>query len=66
VALAGNNLEKLPMEMAACKNLELLRISANKLTEFPNWLLELPKLAWLACSGNPFCKTPILKRITFN
>jgi len=35
-------------------NLELVRISANQLTECPDQLLALPKLAWLAFSGNPF------------
>jgi serine/threonine protein kinase len=38
--------------MAECKNLELIRLAANKLTELPDWLFELPKLAWLAFSGN--------------
>lgn len=57
VALAGNQLSALPVEMQNCRNLELLRISANNLMELPNWLLELPKLSWLAFAGNPFCKT---------
>lgn len=52
-ALAGNHLEKLPEEMAACRNLELLRLSANNLREIPAWLWNLPKLSWLAFSGNP-------------
>jgi tRNA A-37 threonylcarbamoyl transferase component Bud32 len=52
-ALAGNRLEKLPDEMAACRNLELLRLSANNLQEIPSWLWSLPKLSWLAFSGNP-------------
>ncbi len=51
--LAGNRIETLPDEMATCKNLELLRLSANQLTELPLWLLQLPKLSWLAFSGNP-------------
>ncbi len=54
LALAGNKLIELPESMANCKNLELVRISANQLTYLPNWLLQLPKLAWLAFSGNPF------------
>lgn len=53
LALAGNRLRALPVEMATCHNLELLRISANRLTELPEWLLELPRLTWLACAGNP-------------
>lgn len=51
--LAGNRLEKLPDEMAECRNLELLRLSANNLQEIPSWLWNLPKLSWLAFSGNP-------------
>lgn len=52
-ALAGNRLEKLPDEMAQCQNLELLRLSANNLQKIPEWLWTLPKLSWLAFSGNP-------------
>ena len=36
------------------KNLELIRLSANKLKALPDWLIQLPKLAWFACSGNDF------------
>jgi serine/threonine protein kinase len=32
----------------------LLRISANQLAELPDWLLRMPRLAWLAFAGNPF------------
>lgn len=52
-ALAGNRLETLPDEMAMCRNLELLRLSANNLQAIPSWLWSLPKLSWLAFSGNP-------------
>ena len=51
--VAGNNIEFLPQEMQECKNLELIRLSANNLKEIPSWLLRLPKLSWLAFSGNP-------------
>ena len=51
--LAGNHLTALPLELAQCQQLELLRISANQLTALPGWLLALPRLAWLACAGNP-------------
>lgn len=54
LALAGNRLVKLPESMADCKNLELARLSANDLIEMPDWLFQLPKLAWLAFSGNAF------------
>ena len=51
--LAGNKLQDLPASMAACTKLELLRISANRFTCLPHWLLSLPRLAWLAYAGNP-------------
>lgn len=54
--LSGNQLMQLPNTFNKCNNLELLRIAANKLTSFPTCLLSLPKLSWLAYSGNPFCK----------
>jgi len=53
--LAGNQLRSLPPEMVACQNLELIRLAANRLEVLPEWLLSLPRLAWLAYSGNPFC-----------
>ncbi|WP_042722249.1 leucine-rich repeat-containing protein kinase family protein, partial [Flavobacterium sp. B17] len=52
--LAGNRLKALPSSLANCKNLELLRIAANQLDELPQWLLSMPKLSWLAFSGNKF------------
>jgi hypothetical protein len=54
LALAGNQLTELPESMSACKNLELARLSANNLTAMPDWLFQLPKLSWLAFSGNDF------------
>lgn len=53
--LSGNQISELPKSFSKCTNLELLRIAANKLTSFPILLLSLPKLSWLAYSGNPFC-----------
>ncbi|MEZ9199022.1 leucine-rich repeat-containing protein kinase family protein [Shewanella sp. 10N.286.54.B9] len=53
LALAGNKLSALPISMANCSNLELARLSANEFTQFPDWLFQLPKLAWLAVAGNP-------------
>jgi len=53
--LAGNRLRSLPQKLSNCRNLELLRISANQLDAFPEWLLDMPRLSWLAWSGNPFC-----------
>ena len=53
--LAGNRLQALPESLARCRKLELIRIAANRLEELPAWLLSLPRLSWLAYSGNPFC-----------
>lgn len=52
--LAGNQLESLPEEMAECKDIELIRLSVNRLKVLPHWLTRLPKLAWIAYSCNPF------------
>ncbi|MFQ2905872.1 leucine-rich repeat-containing protein kinase family protein [Aeromonas allosaccharophila] len=52
--LAGNRLRELPASLANCRKLELLRIAANRIERFPEWLLALPRLSWLAYSGNPF------------
>jgi hypothetical protein len=54
LALAGNRLTQLPESMANCRNLELARLSANELVAMPDWLFQLPKLSWLAFSGNAF------------
>jgi hypothetical protein len=51
--LAGNQLQQLPQELATCRNLELLRIAANRFERLPDWLFDMPRLAWLACAGNP-------------
>jgi hypothetical protein len=56
--LSGNRLTSLPEEMAACVNLELVRLAANRFESLPDWLLELPRLAWLAFAGNPLCREP--------
>ena len=56
--LAGNQLEVLPEAMASCLGLELLRISANRFKALPEWLLQLPRLTWLAFGGNPVSPAP--------
>ena len=56
--LAGNQLENLPEAMGGCVGLELLRISANRFTALPEWLLQLPRLTWLAFGGNPVSTAP--------
>ncbi|MFZ5438030.1 MAG: leucine-rich repeat-containing protein kinase family protein [Patescibacteria group bacterium] len=53
--LAGNQITAIPEEIIDCKNLALLRISANKLKKSPFSLIKkLPNLAWYADAGNPF------------
>jgi hypothetical protein len=56
--LAGNLLEVLPEAMRGCISLELLRISANRFKALPEWLLQLPRLTWLAFGGNPVSMVP--------
>ncbi|MEN9355621.1 MAG: hypothetical protein RL318_2946 [Fibrobacterota bacterium] len=53
--LAGNRLRCVPHSLSKCRNLELIRLAANRLEEFPAFLLSLPRLSWLALSGNPCC-----------
>lgn len=61
LALAGNKIPCLPQSMQHCQALELVRLSANKLTHIDNWLFELPKLTWLAFAGNDFNKSQSLQ-----
>jgi hypothetical protein len=56
--LAGNQLATLPEAMGGCIGLELLRISANRFEALPEWLLQLPRLTWLAFGGNPVSAAP--------
>ncbi len=56
--LAGNQLAVLPEAMRGCVGLELLRISANRFNVLPDWLLQLPRLTWLAFGGNPVSAAP--------
>ena len=65
--IAGNTLTSLPESMAKCRDLELIRLSANRLTEIPEWLLHLPKLSWLAFSGNPCAQSaePSIRGVDF-
>lgn len=62
--LAGNRLTKIPEELSLCYNLGLLRISANLLEALPPWLLHMPRLSWLAFSGNPFSEKPKAQAIS--
>ena len=52
--LAGNQLDALPDSLAGARNLELLRLAANRFEALPQWITELPRLAWLSWAGNPF------------
>ena len=57
--LANNELEALPgAGVAQLQSLELIRLANNRLTSLPTELLQLPKLAWLAISGNPLTPPP--------
>ena len=57
--LAGNRLSRLPLGLHRLQRLELVRLSANAFEQaeaaLPEALLGLPRLAWLAHAGNPFC-----------
>ncbi|RYH00412.1 hypothetical protein EON65_49465 [archaeon] len=50
--LSGNRLTHLPIELHHCRDLELCRLACNCLTHLPDWFVKLPKLTWLAYSGN--------------
>ena len=63
LALAGNQLTRLPNSMRHCQALELVRLSANNLAAIDDWLLELPKLSWLAFGGNQFNKAQSLENV---
>lgn len=56
--LANNLLRELPVSMVCCQALELLRLSNNQLSSIPDWLFELPKLAWLSLGDNPSVTAP--------
>jgi hypothetical protein len=62
--LSGNRLSTLPEELGNCQNLALLRIAANKLHELPQWIIMMPKLSWIAFSGNNFSKTPAVETLS--
>lgn len=53
VMLSNNRIAALPDSMQQCTEIELLRIANNNFSSIPSWLLALPKLAFLATSGNP-------------
>lgn len=51
--LSGNRLTALPIELSACRDLELIRLASNEIQSLPDWVCDLPKLSWIALSGNP-------------
>jgi len=54
--LANNKLAALPGSgVKFMSQLQLVRLANNRLQTLPRELLRLPKLAWLAVSGNPLC-----------
>lgn len=52
--LSGNHLQTLSKEILSCEDLQLLRLSINDLPKSPDWLFQLPRLAWYSDTGNPF------------
>jgi Leucine-rich repeat (LRR) protein len=61
--LSGNLLESLPDELQRCRELELIRLSVNRLRFLPSWLFTLPKLSWIALSSNDFHVKSTVDRI---
>lgn len=58
LALAANRLRSLPQAMEGCRSLQLLRLAANSFENAPpEWLFDLPALAWYGDAGNPFCES---------
>lgn len=51
--LTGNQFETVPECIRSCRQLQLLRLSLNRIAAVPRWLLRMPQLAWLAFAGNP-------------
>ncbi len=58
IMLAGNQLRTLPKELLDCQALEIVRFSVSQLPQSPNWLFELPNLAWYGDSSNPYSLSP--------
>lgn len=54
IMMAGNRLQWLPQELLACRKLEIVRFAVSDLAASPDWLLQLPNLAWYGDSSNPF------------
>ena len=52
--LSGNQIQHIPPEIRNCQQLELVRLACNQLPEPPLSLLQIPTLAWIALSNNPF------------
>lgn len=48
---------------AGIADLEMIRVAANNLEDFPSELLEHPKLAWIAVGSNPFAEVALERRL---
>jgi len=49
--------------VAGIEDLEMIRVAANCLEEFPAVLFEHPRLAWVAVGGNPFAEKTLQQRL---
>jgi Leucine-rich repeat (LRR) protein len=58
VSYHGGELEKIPEEVFACKNLKKLIFSSQKLKEFPKQIAQFTELTSLDLSMNPFVEIP--------
>jgi len=58
LTLADNMLEELPDELRRCQSLELIRLQANRFTNTPDLIAELPRLSWYTDSNNPSSLAP--------
>ena len=53
LAMSGNCLKELPASFGNLTQLELVRLSNNRIERIPDMLIALPRLAWVALGGNP-------------
>uniref|UniRef100_A0A0G4H3Z4 Protein kinase domain-containing protein n=1 Tax=Chromera velia CCMP2878 TaxID=1169474 RepID=A0A0G4H3Z4_9ALVE len=61
VLFSGNRLTSLPEEFSSLQSLELLRLAANQIAEFPFFLFRPAAkcpLKWIALAGNPCVESP--------
>jgi hypothetical protein len=58
LSLAGLGLEAVPPELGALSSLTRLDLSANRLTELPDWISDLTELEELVLRGNLLARLP--------